>query len=350
MENLIQRLSYRAPLEDREKLFEFLDGELRAKVSYSVQQEYPSLFGEFPGGQSLYIQKENQVASHVGFVNREFQHSQFRMKIGLIGSVATAAQWRGMGMASSLMKEAFSELKRRGAVIAVLWSDQADFYLPLGFYRAGREVDLKFSAQNVPENMEPAKPFEMQKHLSQVWRLYQKHILKLDRSLEEQARLCQIPETQIFVTEKAGTLTSYIAINKGADFTDYIHEWAGEVLEVQRNVAYCQRQFFPEKEMTLIAPAHYDLGMLRQIATERWDGILGLIKVLDRRMLISIYTDYLKKNSVHCVWGKDFEHLTINGQVYPSKTDAELLLLILGDATTSSHPVLPFFLWGFDSI
>lgn len=343
-------LNYPETENSSEKVVSFLNQELRPRHKHSISQEFPALFGHYPGGQSLYIEKDGVVVSHVGMVVREFQHPHFRLRVGLIGSVATAHPFRGLGMASTLLRHAITELKRKGSVVALLWSDHSDFYLPLGFHRTGRETDFRFSPDHFVEGDLTPRPMNLDKDIEAIWRLYQRHSAKVDRSLEEMKRLCRIPETKIYVTERAGALTSYIAINKGADFTDYIHEWGGDLADLQKNISYCQKQFYPQKPLTLIAPSDYELGPINEIAVEKWNGVLGLVKILDRQRLISIYSDYLRKLQCDFKWDREKESIEIGGNIISTKTDPELLRLVFGAGIEAAYPVLPLFLWGFDSI
>ena len=239
---------------------------------------------------------------------------------------------------------------KRGCLIALLWSDQTEFYLTLGFHRAGREQDLRFSAEGVRSDFGMVRPmnFDQDSHL--IWRIYQKQSYRLDRSLEEQKKLLKTPNSKVFVTEKEGKLTSYIAINKGVDFTDYIHEWGGDISEVQRNISFCQRNYFSEKPLTLIAPSDCDVSMLKQISEDKWEGVLGLVKVLDRNMLLSTYMNFLKERNIDHVWSRDKDAILFSNEEFALKTDLDIIQLVLGDEDRHHHPVLPLFLWGFDSI
>ncbi len=350
----IQKNSYRiftdSSNQTQEKIFQFLDSETQKSQVSSVKEEYPSVFKAVPGGESLYIQQGDEVVSHVAILDREFQHPSVRMKVGLIGSVVTRPDYRGQGYATHLIRQACIELKKRGCMIALLWSDQPNFYLPLGFYRSGREQDVRFSLKFKMENMGIVRPMDFDKDAHFIWRLYQKQNCRLDRSLEEQKKLLKIPRVNVFVTEQNGKLSSYIAINKGADFTGFIHEWGGDVLEVQRNIAYCQSQYFPDKPLTLIAPAEYDISILKQIAEDKWEGVLGLIKVLDKNLLLSTYMNYLKTKRIEHVWSKNKDSILFSNSEFSIVTEGDVVQLVFGSETLYSHPTVPFFVWGFDSI
>ncbi len=338
-----------AAQETRDRLVRFLDVQLRPNESHSLKAEYPSVFGEFPGGESLFIESEGQVASHACFLIREFQNEDRRLKVGLIGSVTTGPEFRGRGMAKAVLEETVTELKRQGCVIAVLWSGQPEFYKLLGFHRAGRELDLRFSPSTVPAVESGVFEYDQTKHSHFVWRLYQKHDVRVDRSLEEQKELLRIPKARVFVTEKDGKVTSYVVVNKGADFTDFIHEWGGEPDELRRNVAWVQKRAFPERPLTLIAPYHYRLEALKQIADRTVDGVLGLVKVLDTGKLLALYRNYLRQHAIDAKWEGD-EKVRFGEVVIDTSTDEGLLKAVFGGEDAFTHPALPFFLWGFDSI
>jgi predicted N-acetyltransferase YhbS len=333
----------------RKRLIAFLDAELRAGQTHSLSDEYPSLFGEYPGGDSFYIESRGEVASHAAFLIREFRNGDRRLKVGLVGSVTTASAFRGQGMAKAVLAETIGELKRQGCILALLWSGQPEFYRLMGFFRAGRELDLRFSAASVPAVSGEAVEYDPVRHAHLVWRLYQKHDVRVDRSLEEQKTLLRIPKARVFVTEREGKVTSYVAINKGADFTDYIHEWGGEPDELRRNVAWVQRSVFADRALTLIAPYHYRMEGLRQIAEKSWEGVLGLVKVLDRGKLLALYRDYLRECRPDAKWERD-EAVFFGDQRMETASDEGLLKTVLGGEGAFTHPALPFFLWGFDSI
>ncbi len=330
------------------KIYEFLNVQLRPKAGYCISTEYPALFGDYPGGASVVSTINGLVAGHVGFVAREFVCPGVRLKIGLIGSVVTAPEFRNHGIACDLMGRAISDLKARGCLVACLWADDTAFYEQFGFYRAGREIDFRFDASSFPGDLEPSIEFDERIHTHLVWRLYQKHPLRLDRSLEEQKRLVRVPRARLFLTRQGNEISSYIAVNKGADFTDYIHEWGGELAEVQKNIAGTQKHFFNDRSLTMIAPASYELSKIRAIASQEGKGVVGTLAVLDRSMLVSHYSSFLRREGVeHSLVGSK---LRFQKDEFPFVTSKEVLQHIFGDAGEPRHPVLPFFLWGFDSI
>lgn len=334
---------------DTPAIVRFLDEQLRPEAGFSVRDEFPAVFGDYPGGQSLYVESQGRVVSHVAYLTRVFRHPLFHFKVGLIGSVVTSEAFRGHGIASSLLREALLQLKNNGCLFAVLWAENSEFYRPLGFERAGWEQSLRFAASEIADAdlNETVVAFDPRVHTEGIWRLYRQHSLTVDRSLQEFKRLCRIPNTRIFVTENHDSVSSYIVIHKGLDFENYIHEWGGKLEQVRANIARVQRQVFPDRELTLIAPGQYDLKCLRPMALESSTGVLGMVKLLDRPRLRAVYLDYLKATGAKLWMGEEWGG---DGRSLPTKTDAEFMRAVLGHAGETPHPVLPFFLWGLDSI
>ncbi|MBI4403449.1 MAG: GNAT family N-acetyltransferase [Deltaproteobacteria bacterium] len=341
----IEHLSYSegaSPL-----LVDFLNEQLRQSSGFSIRDEYPALFNNPPGGESLYVRIHGRIVSHVGTLVREHLHPAYRMRIGLMGSVVTAPEFQNQGLAKACLLQALQSLRKQGAQVAVLWSNNSEFYKGFEFARAGRESNFRFTAQSVPIGA-MAQPFDYQKHVHQTWRLYCKHEVRLDRSLEEHKRLVRVPRTKIFVTEKDGQVSSYVAIHKGMDFTNYIHEWAGDPKEVQKNVSWVQKNQFADAELTLIAPSCYPLQAIQKFSKMEWQGVVGLMKILDRKGCLSVYRRYLQSQKVPHQWG-DSGTVVIDGSEFSLASEPDCLRLVFGDETTC-HPTLPFFLWGFDSI
>lgn len=338
----LKTTSYQERLDSKTQVspvLQFLNQELRAQVTFTVDQEYPSLFAGLPGGESLFIEREGQVVSHVGLVIRQFTHPFFRIKIGLLGSVVTRKQNRGEGLASYLLQEAHRKLHKDQCALSILWSDQPDFYSALGFCRAGNEWDFRLSLEKAKEAPEVSRPLNTDCEIEAVWNLYQAKTAKIERTLEEMVALVNIPKTRIYVTESNGQIDSYIAINKGADFTHYVHEWAGSVEAVKRNVLDCQNRFFSGFPLTLIAPLEQSSTEFSRIAEKEWKGALGLVKIVNRTNFLDSVESFFQKSGFPLKKGH-FENLN----------DEDLLLATLGRDGVPSSGTLPLFLWGFDSI
>ena len=170
-----------------------------------------------------------------------------------------------------------------------------------------------------------------------IFDLYQRHEGRIIRSFTEMECLLKIPELQVFVTEKDGSVDSYIAINKGLDFPLTIHEWGGNCESVMENISYCQGNYFPHSSLNLMAPATEKNQIFSQIARSWGMGSLGLVKLLSSEKLLKTWHSYL---AASC----------LKTQQKSLKDEESILFAVLGRDGENCLQALPFFLWGFDSI
>ncbi len=77
---------------------------------------------------------------------------------------------------------------------------------------------------------------------------------------------------------------------------------------------------------------------------------MGLIKVLDKSRLLSTYMNFLKLKQVDHIWSKDKDSILFAETEFSVNEEKEVIQLVFGNEMAPTHPVMPFFLWGFDSI
>ena len=135
--------------QDKEGVVEFLNEELRPGAGFSIETEYPSLFGEFPGGGSVVLRKGNQIVAHAGYLVREVSHEDYRLRLGLIGSVVTTPDYRRLGLAGRVLEEVMSILRRRGCQLAMLWSDKTSYYGRYGYMRKREKGRVKDNCNGI---------------------------------------------------------------------------------------------------------------------------------------------------------------------------------------------------------
>lgn len=322
-------------------LIEFLNASLRNDSHFSIESEYPSLFDPRFGGKSLIEKDQENFVSHLGYLIRDYRHPHFCARIAMIGSVVTDPSYRGRGHASRLINQALEEISKEKVSLVILWSDRLEFYRKLGFYRVGQEWDFLIDPKLPKRGIHPCRPVQVSTDLLGIYRLFSRHNYQVQRSPEEMESYLKIPELRCFVTESEGEIDSYVCINKGADFTGVIHEWGGEISAVCKNIQGCQERYYSDKPLVLISPASQEYSGFETISKSKTWGVLGLVKVLNRDVLMEQYLDW---NQVTGSLRKEKEDF-IKGL-----NDEAFLSLCFGDAEKYQGKPLPFFLWGFDSI
>ncbi len=66
----------------------------------SLSSEYPLLFGDEPTGHLLALESDGEVRSACAMLVRDFLVGSMSVRVGMIGSVVTAPEWRGAGLAA----------------------------------------------------------------------------------------------------------------------------------------------------------------------------------------------------------------------------------------------------------
>jgi GNAT superfamily N-acetyltransferase len=330
-------------------LVDFLDSQ--KELLHSVRVEYPSVFALDHGAQSLWVEVQGKVVSHAAFVERTFKHPLFQFSLGLIGSVATAPEFQGRGLATSLVSQALERLRAKRCLAAMLWSSKESFYTPMGFSPAGVEQELWFERPFNWATDGVVKEGIAEDEVPLLWHLYQSQDVLLDRPVDRFSALLKVPFVRCLTLRRNGTIAAYAILNKGSDFTDVIHEWVGAPDDICTLVAVLKSKDYENRPLRLIAPGHRILGALLTKATRVSSGNLGLLKVLDRPALRSIYLSHLRNQSVKAEWG---DELKVAGRSYKVDSEEQFVRTIwgVGGAGFDAHPTpkLPFFIWGLDSI
>jgi hypothetical protein len=176
----------------------------------------------------------------------------------------------------------------------------------------------------------------------------------------------KIPKTHCLVTLVNKAFSSYAIMGKGADFPNYIHEWAGDgdhlfqILKSMRQIA--------SQPLTIISdnPSHLLFIKLIKLGALLHNGYLGMIKPICIEKLLIKINNYFEKKQIPIQIQKQGPHyiITYENLILNLLSDQELSALIFGRDKPSEHfkqrnPILksldphfplPLFIWGMDSV
>jgi GNAT superfamily N-acetyltransferase len=307
----------------------FLQDQTRKNAGFSIDDEYPSLLqGDVHAVSFVARSDEKKIISHTGTVLSEFQWGDKTFPFGMIGSVVTEPLSQGKGIASKLIEEAVLELRKQGALFAVLWSDQDGFYNRMGFYRGGLEKIILIDRKKilpVPRKVK-CTSYDPQKHFSSIYQIYQNQKNKVQRSEVLFRRLLAIPKAKTFVLEESGCAKAYAIIGKGWDFANTIHEWGGDPHDILEMIITIQQEHYRMENLAFVSPVDQETDLLEQYSSAATIGALGFFKVLDRKKIIDGFSEYFPDEKKR------------------SQSDPLLIDGLFGKEG------LPFFIWGLDSI
>ena len=344
-----------------------------------IAEEYPLVFRrEFPG-RLLTLGDEGEVRCACAILVRDFVVDGTRVRGGLIGSVATDPDWRDRGLATRLLIEAEAALQIEGCVFALLWAEDPGFYLKRGYGPIGTENDFLIPpalAHGLPGGSELGEGVRIRAmqaaDASAIHRLYERHPVRIARTVEETAALLGCPGMTILVLERGSEPVAYACLGRGHDLLDAIHEWGGEADDVLALV----RAHLEQRELVsgddgglflMAPPAATELNRrLVSLGALSKQGILGLGKVLDRTAAAALLDERLAPlGSAELVEADDGRPFRVRGPKQEGHVDDEGALALLFSVAQVRGEVEKFlvefgleqaqlpiepFAWGLDSI
>jgi hypothetical protein len=234
-------------------------------TKYSIESEYPIVLSPNFTQYSCCIQDGETIYAHANLWPRTVQDRSGveTFQVGLIGNVATAESYRGMGLMRRLFEELTQVAKNHNLAALILWSDLNEFYHKLGFDSLGKEYHFSFESMNL-ETLSKSTIQETPKSniniplLTQMMELRYPVLLTLNRSMQEYQTLTQIPDMDLFTAWQEQTLVGFAWIGKGEDMIGVIHEWGAQEPEILIDLIYFISRYKNLERIMLLSP--YDLN------------------------------------------------------------------------------------------
>lgn len=333
--------------------------------------EYPLVFGPDAPGSLVTLGEDGIVHSACATLVRDLVIGGERLRIGLIGSVATDPDRRGRGLATRVLEAAERELARDGAVLALLWADDASFYRRRGWREFASELDFVFDAEVVARlpqrgTQRRAAPDDE----GALHRLYSRHRSRVERTEAETRALLRSPGMETLVMHEDRDVRAYACLGRGADFAGTIHEWGGSPEDVLALVrAHFERLHGTRNELFLLAPpdAHEFAAFAKDVGARSAVGVLALAKILDPIAAAERLADWTRGEArVDIETGNEGEtSVTLSSPTHSTTLRASDLLELFApargecarlgelerrlDVSFARLPLAPF-VWGLDSI
>ncbi|MBM3987721.1 MAG: GNAT family N-acetyltransferase [Planctomycetes bacterium] len=337
----------------------------------SIAPEYPLCFDERFPGRVLATEEAGRVVSACALLVRDFTCGSRSVRVGLIGSVCTAPEARGRGLASALLRRAEEELAAEGCVLAMLWADDARFYEERGWSPLGSEIDFALEPAHEARlpgssGLRAAAPDDR----GAIHRLYSLHRERVERSPQETAALLAAPGMETLVLQRERDVVAYSCLGRGKDFARTIHEWAGserDVLALVREHMQRARARGEGGATFLITPSTAKglHARLRGIGANWSEGVLAMGKLLALEGAGALLADLAGPQAALAIDGGSSVAVRLTGPGGSVELSPEDLLGLLFPARGRRHGIDPvardtglalgelplaLFAWGLDSI
>jgi GNAT superfamily N-acetyltransferase len=212
---------------DREQVQQWLpllDSWLLQGAVYGVQHTWPQLYRADGQGSFFAILDGDELLSHCACRVEELRDGDRIQRVGLIGSVATAPDRRGRGLAGQVLHAAIASMECEVDNI-LLWAERPELYAQQGFVKTGEDSCLMLARRPI-RNQQFVRPLEITDH-AQVHALHQSKPRRISRSVRTMSTLLTTPGMNTLVLERGGQVVAYACTGKGADLHGYWHELGG---------------------------------------------------------------------------------------------------------------------------
>lgn len=191
-----------------------------ATTSYDIASEYPLVLSQSGANFSWCGFIGSDLVAHINLWPRRVHNR----KIGIVGNVATAEEFRGRGLMRTMFETIKKIASKNGIDTLLLWSDLQEFYQKLGFRSCGLERRFIFAADRLKFFAERIQlSIATPDSASEILPLRYQTKKTLDRSLWEMRQQLSIPDTHTL--QFAG---GYIVEGRGADLRETVHEWGAK--------------------------------------------------------------------------------------------------------------------------
>lgn len=350
------------------RVVDFLNANLRQDNTWTIANEYPTAFSPNNIHNMSIVTEDEKIISHAVLKTYVIKSPHCIFKIGAIGSVVTAPEYRQKGYSTSNINYCIDLATKQDCDLAILWTDQFDFYRKLGFELAGYDYSYIFDLQNPIKNKNLRFVAGNNVDPNALLKLYSLHTVQAVRSVEDFRQFLKIPNSNLYTAwDQNNNLVAYAVEGKGADLINYIHEWSGQVDALLDLFQFIRNQ--KNQMITIMTPLHSQnlRNKLTEISQLSHQGYLGMLKIINQEALFAkvkkafraegLDKIVLEKQGSNYVFG-------FGADLYTLEKETDLLQLIFGPLNINSLDFvsndtksklatllpLPLWIWGWDSI
>lgn len=196
---------------------------------YSVHHTWPQLYRSDGHGRFFALFDGDRLVSHCACRTVVLHGGDGACRVALLGSVATAPDHRGKGLAGQVLAAAMADCATHADHV-LLWAERPGLYARAGFV-PGREETCLMIARLPHPDVSGVRLAEVRDH-AQLHALHEQKPWRVERSRVEMSGLLTTPGMTTVVRERGGVVLAYASCGKGADLQGHWHEVGGSDTEV----------------------------------------------------------------------------------------------------------------------
>jgi len=196
---------------------------------YSVHHTWPQLYRSDGHGRFFALFDGDRLVSHCACRIVPLHGQGGAVRAALLGSVATAPEHRGKGLASQVLAAAIADCEA-DADHVLLWAERPDLYARHGFVPGEADACLLIARLPHPD-LAGVRFVEVRDH-DRLHELHEQKPWRVARARGEMSGLLTTPGLCTVVRERDGVVVAYACCGKGADLQGHWHEVGGSDDEV----------------------------------------------------------------------------------------------------------------------
>lgn len=301
-----------ARLKELEEVIALSNKVFRSNNEGDMSREYPLLFSPENCENLRIIKEEGKVVSLVGILFSDIIIFGNKIKVSMIGSVATDPEYRGRGYATLLMQDSILKSVQDGADIMLI-SGGRGLYRRLGAVNAGLYRSFHIDKAKLSKSDLSIRKAD-KNDISKLLKLMEKEPVRFIRSYEELEKLldCNMVVNrpgEVIIIEKGNDPLAYMAIQapKKQEEVSHVKEIGGSRIAIV-DALYSVIELYNTDSILLDTingdAIEYILDKIGIKGEDR--GFMGTVKIINLKGLIKKLESHFRR-----ILGREFDNLVI---------------------------------------
>lgn len=218
---------HEVPRAEVERWLPELDAWLLDGAFFGVQHTWPQLYRRDGSGSFFVVTDGERLLSHCAARVVDLRGPDGVRPVALLGSVATAPEARGRGLAGHVLEAALEVLEPRCEAV-LLWAERPTLYARHGFTATGEDRCLHLARgprRELPTGV-AIRPVEIEDHAA-LHALHGQKPCGVVRAPQTMSALLTTPGMTTLVLTRDQHPAAYACCGKGADLQGHWHELGG---------------------------------------------------------------------------------------------------------------------------
>ena len=309
---------------ERIEAIQLSDKIFRDEKDKSMGSAFPSIFSSSMIGHSFGAFVKGELVSFMGLVPTVIRTGDAKLNVYSLGSVCTAEEYRGKGIASSMLDHVFKYLEKSETSLLLVSGDRS-LYTRVNCCHFGTvrkftvfKEDVEVRKNNNIREITSADSLQMHRVAQERKVAYEQSVMDIQTMLHAEAYAsCLKQSHKTLIYEREGNVTSFLVLGIPNTYNPYLKataiEWAGSPSEIAQLMRHGLNEYSFE-ELSIHVPWH-DQQLARELKSHSFTDVQnqGTVFIVNPERLINQLHPYfnvrdsIKVKSVN----SDYVHVNV---------------------------------------